>query len=206
MVDNLSLGVLNIRNGAEINISASNITFTGTRTLNLDGKINVLDGQIINATYNTTIFNLNASNIYLANVASLPQDTIDINNVAVSSVSDDYLNISNLSAAPYLDLNFTYDIAGIDANDESRISIYKFNDSDSNWYGLGNASWINTTSKTAVLENFTQVGSVFAPLVSNPTTATTSSTTTQTNGGNTGESTTTNINSITGDAQTTLQK
>ena len=204
VVANLSLGVLNIRNGAEINISASNITFTGTRTLNLDGKINVLDGQIINATYNTTIFNLNASNIYLANVASLPQDTIDINNVAVSSVSDDYLNISNLSAAPYLDLNFTYDIAGIDANDESRISIYKFNDSDSNWYGLGNASWINTTSKTAVLENFTQVGSVFAPLVSNPTTATTSSTTTQTNGGNTGESTTTNINSITGDAQTTL--
>lgn len=191
VIPNISVTTLNIRDGAELNISAGNITFTNSRTLTLYGKLNILDGMIINATYDSTNFTINASNVYLAKVATIPADATDINGIPIENVAQ-FLNITNLTGAPIMDLNITYADSDIQTANENEpdLDIYKFNNTDSKWYST-NAN-LNTTTNLLELYNYTFVGSIFAVQIQNPYTSLTTAVIGGASGGTTDISSTTN--------------
>ena len=114
----------------QLNISnASNVTLTNSGAITLNGKINLVNGMLFNATINSTIVTLNASNVYLSNVVTTPIDARDIDLSQLANIGK-YVNITNLTSTPIMDLNFTYsdnDVPNLAVN-EVNLDIYKFND------------------------------------------------------------------------------
>jgi hypothetical protein len=158
---NTSFRDLTISVNDHLNISSgANVTIHPAGKLSLNGKLFILDGLLFNATYNLTTFTANASNVFLSPVVTIPVDTaLEINNLNVSNITK-YVNITNLTNSPMLDLNFTYNSTIVSANNESKLTIYKFNDSDQKWYNLSTTR--DTIQKVVSITDFTQVGSIFS--------------------------------------------
>ena len=163
---NVSFTSLVLNTQDQLNISnASNVTLTNSGAITLNGKINLVNGMLFNATINSTIVTLNASNVYLSNVVTTPIDARDIDLSQLANIGK-YVNITNLTSTPIMDLNFTYsdnDVPNLAVN-EVNLDIYKFNDSDSKWYGTKTGT-INTTTNIVSVENYTFIGSVFAAMI-----------------------------------------
>jgi len=159
-------GTLQIDNKARFAVSdKGHAVFTGLSTLTLNGKLEVIEGELFNATINSTKITLNGSNIFLSNVVTTPIDARDIENLQLANIGK-YVNITNLTSTPIMDLNFTYsdnDVPNLAVN-EVNLDIYKFNDSDSKWYGTKTGT-INTTTNIVSVENYTFIGSVFAAMI-----------------------------------------
>ena len=163
---NVSFASLALNNQDQLNISnASNVTLTNSGSITLNGKINIVNGLLFNASYNNTIFSVNGSNILISDVATIPAPSPanTTGNVNISTISR-FLNITNLTTASIIDLNFTYNLTSVSALNETNLSIQKYNDSDSRWHNLS-AARVDTANKVIFIEDFTQVGSVFAPAI-----------------------------------------
>jgi len=161
-------GTLQIDNKARFAVSdKGHAVFTGLSTLTLNGKLEVIEGELFNATINSTKITLNGSNIFLSNVVTTPIDARDIENLQLANIGK-YVNITNLTSTPIMDLNFTYsdnDVPNLAVN-EVNLDIYKFNDSDSKWYSTKSSTInINTTTNIVSVENYTFIGSVFAAMI-----------------------------------------
>ena len=163
---NVSFASLALNNQDQLNISnSSNVTLTNSGAITLNGKINIVDGLLFNATYNNTIFTINGSNLFISDVASIPNTNfVNItNNDFNVSIIGRFLNITNLTNTAVIDLNFTYNLTSVSTANETNLSIQKYNDSTSiRWHNLS-ASKIDTVNKVIYIEDFTQSGSVFAP-------------------------------------------
>ncbi|MBS3064029.1 MAG: hypothetical protein J4445_01095, partial [DPANN group archaeon] len=135
---NVSFASLALNNQDQLNISnASNVTLTNSGSITLNGKINIVNGLLFNASYNNTIFSVNGSNILISDVATIPAPSPanTTGNVNISTISR-FLNITNLTTASIIDLNFTYNLTSVSALNETNLSIQKYNDSDSRWHNL----------------------------------------------------------------------